>query len=322
MAGNVLVVKHAANVPQCALAFERLFEKAGAPNGAYTNVFASIGQIESTIEDERVVGVTITGSERAGTSVAERAGRSLKKVVMELGGSDPLIVLDDADLEHSVGGAMFGRMFNTGQSCVGSKRIIVVGEERGSAFLDAFTEQMASLNVGDPTDPRTTLGPLASESALNLILDQIREATDFGAEVLLGGNRVDRAGFYLEATVLAGIDAKNPAYTTEFFGPVASFYVVDTEDEAVELANATPFGLGASIFTSDTGRGRALAKRIDSGMVWINQPAWTGPELPFGGTKRSGFGRELSEAGFGEFVNRKMINVAAVGSPPWGSSPE
>jgi succinate-semialdehyde dehydrogenase/glutarate-semialdehyde dehydrogenase len=322
MAGNVLVVKHAANVPQCALAFERLFEKAGAPTGAYTNVFASISQIESTIEDDRIVGVTITGSERAGASVAERAGRSLKKVVMELGGSDPLIVLDDADLDHSVGGAMFGRMFNTGQSCVGSKRIIVVGEERGSAFLAAFTDQMASLTVGDPTDPETTLGPLASESALNLILEQIREATDFGAEVLLGGNRVDRAGFYLEATVLAGIDAKNPAYTTEFFGPVASFYVVDTEDEAVELANATPFGLGASIFTSDTGRGRALAKRIDSGMVWINQPAWTGPELPFGGTKRSGFGRELSEAGFGEFVNRKMVNVAAVGSPPWGSSPE
>jgi succinate-semialdehyde dehydrogenase/glutarate-semialdehyde dehydrogenase len=181
---------------------------------------------------------------------------------------------------------------------------------------------MASLQVGDPTDPETTLGPLASESALNLILDQIREATDFGAELVLGGNRVDRDGFYLEATVLAGIDAKNPAYATEFFGPVASFYVVDTEDEAIELANATPFGLGASIFTSDTRRGRALAKRIDSGMVWINQPAWTGPELPFGGTKRSGFGRELSEAGFGEFVNRKMINIAAVGSPPWGSSPE
>jgi succinate-semialdehyde dehydrogenase/glutarate-semialdehyde dehydrogenase len=309
MAGNTLVVKHAESVPECALALARLFEKAGAPIGLYTNIFASIDQVGSAIEDERIAGVTITGSERAGSSVAERAGRSLKKVVMELGGSDPLIVLDDADLEHAVGGAMFGRIFNTGQSCVGSKRIIIVGQERGAAFQEAFTAQMASLQVGDPTEPETTLGPLSSERALDLILDQIREAEDNGAQVLLGGRRVDRDGFYVEATVLTGIDAKNPAYTTEFFGPVASLYVVDTEDEAIELANATPFGLGASIFTGDTTRGRALAKRIDAGMVWINQPAWTGPELPFGGTKRSGFGRELSEAGFGEFGGLSAVGV-------------
>lgn len=321
VAGNVLVVKHAESVPQCALALERLFKKAGAPDGVYTNIFASIEQVGHAIDDPRVAGVTVTGSERAGSAVAERAGRNLKKVVMELGGSDPLIVLEDADLEHSVGGAMFGRMFNTGQSCVGSKRIIVVGQERGQAFLDAFAAQMSTMVPGDPADPETTLGPLSSKRALELILDQVREAHENGAEIVIGGRKVARDGFYLEPTILAGIDDANPASITEFFGPVASFYVVDTEEEAITLANATPFGLGASVFTGDPERGRTVAKRIDSGMVFINQPAWTGPEIPFGGTKNSGFGRELAEAGFGEFVNRKVVNVAVAGAPPWGPAP-
>ena len=318
MAGNVLVIKHAENVPQCALAFARLFERAGAPPGAYTNVFASIDQIGRVIEDPRIAGVTVTGSERAGSAVAERAGRHLKKTVMELGGSDPLIVLQDADLEDAVAGALFGRMFNTGQSCVSSKRIIVVGQERGAAFLRRFREGLGSLRAGDPADPGTTLGPLSSERALDLLLDQIRVATDGGAQVALGGNRIDRPGYYLEPTILTGISEKNPASVLEFFGPVASFYSVDTEAEAIELANATPFGLGASVFTGDVDRGRRVASRIDSGMVFINQPAWTAPELPFGGVKNSGFGRELSELGFGEFVNRKLVNAAPAGSPPWG----
>jgi succinate-semialdehyde dehydrogenase/glutarate-semialdehyde dehydrogenase len=318
IAGNVLVVKHAENVPQCALAFARLFEKAGAPVGVYTNIFASLDQIGRVIEDPRIAGVTVTGSERAGSAVAERAGRSLKKVVTELGGSDPLIVLPDADLEQAVAGALFGRMFNTGQSCVSSKRIIVVGNERGEAFLHGFTASLASLQAGDPADADTTLGPLSSERALELILDQIRIATDAGAQVVLGGSRIARPGYYLEPTILTGIDEKNPAWSLEFFGPVASYYVVDTEDEAIALANATPFGLGASLFTADVDRGRKVAKQIDSGMVFINQPAWTAPEIPFGGTKSSGFGRELSELGFGEFVNRKLVNVAPAGAPPWG----
>ena len=285
MAGNVLVIKHAENVPQCALAFARLFERAGAPPGAYTNVFASIDQIGRVIEDPRIAGVTVTGSERAGSAVA---------------------------------GALFGRMFNTGQSCVSSKRIIVVGQERGAAFLRRFREGLGSLRAGDPADPGTTLGPLSSERALDLLLDQIRIATDGGAQVALGGNRIDRPGYYLEPTILTGISEKNPASVLEFFGPVASFYSVDTEADAIELANATPFGLGASVFTGDVDRGRRVASRIDSGMVFINQPAWTAPELPFGGVKNSGFGRELSELGFGEFVNRKLVNAAPAGSPPWG----
>ena len=321
-AGNVLVIKHAENVPQCALAFARVLEKAGAPEGVYTNIFATHEQAARVIADPRVAAVTVTGSERAGTAVAEQAGRSLKKVVMELGGSDPLIILEDADLDHAVQSAVFGRMFNTGQSCVGSKRIIVVGKDRGEAALGAFTEQITGLQAGDPMDPTTTLGPVSSERALDLLLEQVEVAEKDGAVVTVGGRRLDRPGFYLEPTVLTGIEATNGAYHTEFFGPVTSFYVVDTEDDAIRLANDTPFGLGASVFTADTARGRRVAAQIDSGMVFVNQPAWTAPELPFGGVKRSGFGRELAELGFGEFVNRKVINVAAAGSGPWGPSPE
>jgi succinate-semialdehyde dehydrogenase/glutarate-semialdehyde dehydrogenase len=322
VAGNVVVIKHAENVPQCALAFARAMELAGAPEGVYTNVFATYEQAAQIIADPRVAAVTFTGSERAGAVVAEQAGRSLKKVVMELGGSDPLLILEDADLQHAVQSAVFGRMFNTGQSCVGSKRIIVVGRDRGDVALRALTEHMAALQAGDPMEPATTLGPVSSQRALDLLLEQIQAAVKDGAQVVIGGVRVDRPGFYLQPTVLTGIDPANSAYHTEFFGPVTSFYVVDSEEEAIKLANDTPFGLGASIFTADTTRAREVAARIDSGMVFVNQPAWTAPELPFGGIKRSGFGRELAELGFGEFVNRKMVNVAAAGSGPWGPYPE
>lgn len=318
MVGNTLIIKHAENVPQCALAFARLFEEAGAPKGLYTNVFASIDQAGSVIDDPRVRGVTVTGSERAGAAVAERAGRNLKKSVLEMGGSDPFIVLEDASLDLAVDGALFGRMFNTGQSCVGSKRIIVIGKERGKAFMDSFVAKMASLKAGNPDNPETTLGPVSSERAMKLLLDQIGLARKGGARVVLGGGRVDRPGFYVEPTVLADIAESNPIYSQELFGPVASLYVVASEDEAIKLANDTPFGLGGVVFTADLARGRRVAEKIDSGMVFVNQPAWTGPELPFGGVKNSGFGRELAEVGIGEFVNRKMISVVAAGSPPWG----
>ena len=316
MVGNVVIIKHAESVPQCALALARLFEEAGAPAGAYTNVFISHQQSSRVIDDRRVRGVTVTGSERAGAVVAERAGHNLKKSVMELGGSDPFVVLEDAPLDSALDHAVSGRMFNAGQSCVSSKRFIVVGKERGKVFLEELAGRMAVMKIGDPTDPETMLGPVSSERAMNGLLRQIAVAEESGARVVLGGHRVNRPGFYVEPTILADVDERNPIYTQELFGPVASVYVVDGEEEAIAVANATPFGLGGSVFTADLDRGRRIADRIDSGMVWVNSPTQTRPELPFGGVKNSGFGRELSEFGFSEFVNRKLIHVSPVGTPP------
>lgn len=318
MVGNVLLLKHAESVPQSALAFARLFEEAGAPAGVYTNLFASIEQIGRVIDDPRVQGVMLTGSERAGAAVAERAGRNLKKVVLELGGSDPFIVLEDAPLEWAINSAIAGRMLNTGQCCVGSKRIIVVGKERSQAFLAGFKEKMSALQVGDPTDPATAVAPLSSERALSLLLSQIDRAATNGATIECGGQRVSRPGFYLQPTILANIDRNNPVFDEELFGPVAAFYAVDDEAAAIELANATRFGLGASVFTTDTEHGQRVAAQIESGMVFVNQPLATAPELPFGGVKKSGFGRELSRLGFDEFVNKKLIRVASVGASPFG----
>jgi succinate-semialdehyde dehydrogenase / glutarate-semialdehyde dehydrogenase len=316
MVGNVVVIKHASNVPQSALAFARLFDEVGAPTGVYTNIFADFDQVARLIDDPRVRGVTVTGSERAGAAVAERAGRNLKKSVMELGGSDPFIVLEDAPLQPTLDNAVWGRMNNTGQSCVASKRIIVIGKERGAAFLEGLIARMKALKAGDPADAATTLGPVSSESAMRGLLRQINLAKKSGAQVVLGGGRVKRPGFYVEATILTDIGKDNPIYTQELFGPVISFYVVENEDEAIALANATPFGLGGCVFTADLARGQRVADQIDSGMVFVNHPTWTAPELPFGGTKNSGYGRELSELGFGEFANRKLISISPAGSPP------
>jgi succinate-semialdehyde dehydrogenase/glutarate-semialdehyde dehydrogenase len=316
MVGNVVMLKHAPNVPQCALALARALDAAGAPIGAYTNIFASVAQTTALIDDSRIRGVTVTGSETAGAAVAERAGRALKKSVMELGGSDPFIILEDAPLDVALDNALLGRLYNGGQSCVSSKRFIVVGRERGAAFLEGFAARMGSVSPGDPRDPQTLLGPVSSEKALNGLLHQIDEARAAGARIILGGNRIDRAGFYLEPTIITDIDADNPLFAQETFGPVASVYVVDTEEEAVTLANATPFGLGSSIFSGDVDRARQLAERIDSGMVFINQPSTSSPELPFGGVKNSGYGRELSQLGIGEFANYKLVNAFPAGSPP------
>ena len=310
MAGNVVLVKHASNVPQCALAFEGLLSDAGAPPGAYTNLFVSKDQIGRIIDDGRVRGVALTGSEGAGAVVAARAGKNLKKTTLELGGSDAFIVLDDADLEKAVKHAVSGRMGNAGQACTASKRIIVV-ESLADRFLEKFQAAMAGFKPGDPMDKETTLAPLSSSQALKTLLGQVEEAVGRGARLLMGGRRIDsERGEFMQPTILTDIAPDNPAYHQEFFGPVALFFRVPDEDAAVKLANDSPFGLGGSVFTSDIERGRDVARRIDTGMVFINSSAVSSPELPFGGVKNSGYGRELSSAGIQEFVNKKLIRVA------------
>lgn len=319
MVGNVVVAKHASNVPQCALAFEDVMRRAGVPAGAYANLFISTDQVGAVIDDPRIRGVTLTGSEKAGAIVAERAARNLKKSVLELGGSDPMIVLEDAPVEASVHNAMVGKMNNTGQSCVATKRMIVVGQARGRIFLDAMKKAMGSLKPGDPLDPATSLGPVSSEGALQGLLEQIEQARGAGAKVVLGGGRVDRPGSYLQPTILTGITRENPVYRQEIFGPVLSFYVVEDEAAAIALANDVPFGLGGSVFTSDLARGERVALAIESGMAFVNNPTWSTPKMPFGGVKNSGYGRELSQLGFGEFVNWKLVAISPAGAHPPGA---
>ena len=248
MAGNVVMVKHAGIVPQCAIAFEKLWIEAGAPAGAYTNLLISHDQVSHVIDDPRIKGVAVTGSVEAGKSVAGRAGQNLKKSTMELGGSDAFIVLEDADLDKTVKWAVSGKLNHTGQSCVSPKRFIVV-EELADRFLEQFRAALAALAPGDPMDEATTLGPLSTEAALLALLDQIKQAVAHGATLVMGGKRVDRPGWFMEPTILTNIEPGNPAFREEFFGPVALFFRVKTEDEAVALANDSDFGLGGSVFT-------------------------------------------------------------------------
>ena len=309
MAGNVVMVKHASSVPQCALAFEKLMLEAGAPDGAYTNLFISKDQVAQVIDDKRIRGVALTGSEAAGAVVAARAGQNLKKTTMELGGSDAFIVLEDADLDKAVKSAISGRMGNSGQACTASKRFIVV-EALADQFLEKFQAAMQNFKPGDPLDTATTLAPLSSVGALDKLLEQVAKAAEHGAKIVMGGKRIDQVGAFMQPTILTDISKQNPAYSEEFFGPVALFFRVADEDAAVALANDSPFGLGGSVFTQDIARGKRVASRMDTGMVFINAPASSSPELPFGGVKNSGYGRELSSAGIQEFVNKKLIRVA------------
>lgn len=311
VAGNVVLCKHAPSVPQCALAFERLFTAAGAPAGVWTNVFATNDQCGALIRDIRVQGVTLTGSERAGASIAEQAGKALKKVVLELSGSDPFIILEDADLEAAIAKAAEARLADMGQACAGVKRFIVVGKERGQQFLQGMKVIFESLQAGDPADPKTTLGPVINERALHGLLGQVEEARKAGATVITGGKRVDRPGCYMKPTILTSVDANNPLYLEEAFGPAATLFVVDTEAEAIKIANATTFGLGASVMSDDVGHAREVALQIESGMVFINGGGIATPQAPFGGIKNSGFSRELSELGMQEFVNKKLIRMRA-----------
>jgi succinate-semialdehyde dehydrogenase/glutarate-semialdehyde dehydrogenase len=306
MSGNVILLKHAGGVPQCAVAFERILNEAGLPDGVYTNLFLSNDQAGALIDDPRVKGIALTGSERAGEALASRAGKNLKKSTMELGGSDPFIVLDDADLDHTVAMAILGRFGNNGQTCVGAKRFIVV-ESMLNKFLPRFIAAARQLKLGDPLDESVTLGPLSSEAALQLILRQIGEATSHGAKVLLGGNRAGTVGSFLEPTILTGIAPENPAYKQEFFGPVALVFPAKDEADAIAIANDSPFGLGGSVYTADVERGKRVASRLETGMVFINYPDLSWPDLPFGGIKRSGYGKELSNLGMEEFVNKKMV---------------
>ena len=314
MAGNVVMVKHAGCVPQCAIAFERLWMEAGAPVGAYTNLLISHDQVNRVIDDPRIKGVALTGSVEAGKSVAGRAGQNLKKSTMELGGSDAFIVLEDADLDKTVKWAVWGKMNNTGQCCVAAKRFIVV-EELADRFLGKFQTALAALKPGDPMDEATTLGPLSTEAALVQLLGQVEGAVAKGATLVMGGKRIDRPGAFMQATILANIKPDNPAFREEFFGPVALFFRVKNEDEAVALANDSDFGLGGSVFTKDVARGKRVASRVDTGMMFVNHPTWTRPDLPFGGIKDSGYGRELSSMGIQEFVNKKLVCVEAIDAP-------
>ena len=314
MAGNVLLVKHAGIVPQCAIAFEKLLIEAGAPAGLYTNLLISHEQSNRVVDDPRIKGVALTGSVAAGKSVAARAGQNIKISSMELGGSDAFIVLEDADLDHAVKWAVWGRMYNTGQTCCAAKRFIVV-EPLADKFLAKFRTALAALKPGDPMDEKTTLGPLSSEPALLQLIEQVKGAVTHGAKVHLGGKRIDRPGSFMEPTILTDVKPDNPAFRDEFFGPVAMFFRVKDEDEAVALANDSDFGLGGSVYTKDIARGKRVASRVDTGMMFINNIDWSDAELPFGGIKDSGYGRELGDMGIQEFVNKKLVRVASMDAP-------
>lgn len=314
MVGNTVLVKHASMVPQCALAIEELFNEAGAPNGIYTNLFISGKRASALVSDKRIKGVSLTGSEAAGASIAAEAGSYLKKSVLELGGSDAFIILEDADIDKTVEWAVVGRINNNGQSCVASKRFIAV-EAIADEFIEKFKEKLSNLIVGDPMDTKTELGPMSSEEAAVTIIDQIRRSVDAGATILLGGTRADLPGAFVQPTILTDLKPEIPAYYEEIFGPVASFYRVKDESAAIILANDSDFGLGCSIFTKDIERAEKMANQIDAGMVFINHPTWTQADLPFGGTKGSGYGRELSELGIQEFVNKKLIRISGLSDP-------
>ncbi|HEX3825609.1 MAG TPA: NAD-dependent succinate-semialdehyde dehydrogenase [Mycobacteriales bacterium] len=310
MIGNTIVLKHAPQCPESAQAMEQIFHDSGVPADAYINVFLSNEQAAMMIADPRIAGVSVTGSERAGTAVAAVAGQNLKKVVLELGGSDPFIVLSTDDLAQVVEDAVLARMENAGQACNAAKRMIVI-DDVYDEFVEEFTKAMAAQTTGDPTDPATSYGPLSSEQAAQNLMAQIDDAVSKGAVVRTGGHRVDRAGAFVEATVLTDVTPEMRAYREELFGPAAVVYRVSSADEAIELANSSPYGLGGAIYSTDVPAALELADRLDTGMVWINEPEGGGPDLPFGGTKRSGVGRELGPLGIDEFVNKKLIHAPA-----------
>jgi succinate-semialdehyde dehydrogenase/glutarate-semialdehyde dehydrogenase len=310
-AGNTMLLKHASNVPQAAAAFERVLLDAGLPVGGFTNLYATRDQVARIIADDRVRGVALTGSEGAGAVVAQQAAAALKKSTLELGGADAFVVLDDADLEKTVPWAVFGRHWNGGQVCVSSKRMII-DDAVYDEFLRRYEDGVADLVAGDPTDPATTLAPLSSQGAAEDLRRQIAKAIEGGATATEVGPPVPTTGAFVQPTILTGLTADNPAYYEEFFGPVSLVMRADGEDDAVRIANDSRFGLGGSVFTQDTKRGKAVADRIETGMVFVNHPTLVKADIPFGGIKRSGYGRELTDLGLTEFVNQKVIDVVDI----------
>jgi succinate-semialdehyde dehydrogenase/glutarate-semialdehyde dehydrogenase len=304
--GNTILLKHAPQCPQSAEAMAQIYADAGFPAGAYENIYATNDQIEWVIADPRVRGVSVTGSERAGAAVAAIAGRNLKKVVLELGGSDPFIVLGTDDLDKTVEDAVAARIDNAGQSCNAAKRMIVI-DELYEPFLEKFTAALTAVKQGDPRERGIECGPLSSEVAADRLEEQVKRAVAQGATVVAGGKR---NGNYFEPTVLTDITPENDIYREELFGPVAQVYRVQSEDEAIALANDTPFGLGSYVMTTDPAQAERVADQIDAGMVYVNIVGADAAELPFGGTKRSGFGRELGRYGADEFVNKKLIRIS------------
>ena len=308
VAGNVALLKHAANVPQCALALEDLWKRAGAPEGVFQTLLVESDAVEALIADARVAAVTLTGSDRAGRAVGAAAGRHLKKSVLELGGSDPFVVLDSADLPRAVTTAVKARMVNGGQSCIAAKRFIVVDRLYGE-FRSRFVEAVKSLVVGDPNDPTTDVGPLATRSIRDGLADQVARSIDAGTRLLTGGTVPERPGFFYTPSVLEEPPPGAPAAREELFGPVATLFRARDTDHALQLANDTPFGLGASVFTADPEEAERCLREIDAGTVVVNGMVASDPRFPFGGVKQSGYGRELGVYGLREFVNVKRVRV-------------
>jgi succinate-semialdehyde dehydrogenase / glutarate-semialdehyde dehydrogenase len=308
MAGNVGLLKHASNVPQCALKIEEILKQAGFPEGAFQTLLIGASQVDAVLSDPRVAAATLTGSEGAGVQVGVSAAKHIKKVVLELGGSDPFIVMPSANLDQAVNTAVEARIINNGQSCIAAKRFIVA-EQIADKFESGFVAKMKSLKIGDPMDPQTELGPLSTADAVQSLQADVQKTVQAGAKVLTGGKPIERPGNYYEPTVLTNIPKESPAYREEFFGPVASVFRVKNIDEAIRLANDTRFGLGASAWTSDAREREQFESEIEAGMVFINKMVVSDPRMPFGGVKSSGHGRELGVHGIHEFVNIKTVWV-------------
>ncbi|GIU11535.1 NAD-dependent succinate-semialdehyde dehydrogenase [Shewanella glacialipiscicola] len=312
--GNTLLLKHASNVPQCAAAFEGLMRDAGLPQGVFQNLYATRDQIEYIINSPKVHGVALTGSEGAGAMIAAQAGKALKKSTLELGGADAFIVLEDAELPKTIDWAVFGRHWNAGQVCVSSKRMILV-EAIYDEFMQGYIKGVEALKAGDPMDPTTTLAPLSSQAAADEVKQKVRDAVKHGATATEVGPKVPEKGAFVQPTILTNVTPDNPAYYWEFFGPISMILKAKDEQEAIDIANDSPFGLGGSVFTADNKRGLAVAKQVSTGMMFVNHPTMVKADLPFGGVRRSGYGRELIGLGLKEFVNHKLINVVDINAP-------